>query len=198
MTSNESDWTEITNKNLRTWGVVVKRESASVGTFAFNDTVTYIGRMPENHIVLEDPRISRSHAKVTCVGGQYLMEDQQSENGMVVNGQKVSQKWLQLKDKVELGEFVLEVTDKLEGVEIIQKPEPSIELEDRTLNIVELKAPSDASIVLNIAGQTHMHRITFSDVESAQLAAKQTLTVSLVVESGGTQIKKTLTISNPS
>ncbi|MDX1382360.1 MAG: FHA domain-containing protein [Thermoanaerobaculia bacterium] len=42
---------------------------------------TRIGREPDNHIVLDDERVSAHHAQVSVQGGVYLLEDLGSTNG---------------------------------------------------------------------------------------------------------------------
>ncbi|MDA1129748.1 MAG: FHA domain-containing protein [Chloroflexi bacterium] len=48
-----------------------------------------IGRSPDNDIVVDDPTVSRHHARVTFDGNQYLIEDLSSTAGTMINGQKV-------------------------------------------------------------------------------------------------------------
>ena len=48
-----------------------------------------IGRSPDNDIVVDDPTVSRHHARVTFDGNQYHIEDLSSTAGTMMNGQKV-------------------------------------------------------------------------------------------------------------
>ncbi len=45
-----------------------------------------LGRDPSNHIVVSDPRVSRSHARFTWIGDRCHLEDIGSKNGTFVNG----------------------------------------------------------------------------------------------------------------
>jgi len=50
-----------------------------------------LGRHPECDIVLNEGAISRQHAKLSLRSGEYFIEDLQSRNGTIVNGELVEQ-----------------------------------------------------------------------------------------------------------
>jgi pSer/pThr/pTyr-binding forkhead associated (FHA) protein len=56
------------------------------------DAPVLIGRGPINHIVIDDPRISRQHAKITPEESGHVIYDLNSANGTFVNGTKVTGK----------------------------------------------------------------------------------------------------------
>ncbi len=49
-----------------------------------------IGREAGNEIVIEDPQVSRRHARLTRQGASYVIEDVGSTNGTYVNGKRVT------------------------------------------------------------------------------------------------------------
>lgn len=49
-----------------------------------------IGRDPGNPVVIDDPQVSRQHARVTPQGGLMILEDLGSTNGTTVNGLRIS------------------------------------------------------------------------------------------------------------
>jgi pSer/pThr/pTyr-binding forkhead associated (FHA) protein len=49
-----------------------------------------VGRGPQCHVVLDDPRVSRVHARLTVDSGGIAIEDVGSANGVYVNGQRIS------------------------------------------------------------------------------------------------------------
>lgn len=53
-----------------------------------------IGRQADNHIVIDDPTISQLHAKVQLIGGDWLVLDCASTNGIRVNGKVQTQSTL--------------------------------------------------------------------------------------------------------
>jgi hypothetical protein len=70
--------------------------------FPLNRTVINIGRRPDNHLVLNDPRVSRAHAQIRANRGQYVLFDLNSTGGTLVNGRRVSQCALKPGDVISL------------------------------------------------------------------------------------------------
>ena len=58
------------------------------------DSPCLVGRGPLNHVVLDDPRISRQHAKVSPESGGHVVYDLNSANGTYVNDVPVKRKKL--------------------------------------------------------------------------------------------------------
>ncbi|NUM82252.1 DUF4388 domain-containing protein [bacterium] len=74
--------------------------------------VVYIGRALENTIVLQSPYVSRKHASIRCQNDQFLLSDLQSTNGTFVNTEKITQKLLDVGDKIRVGSFILNFLDR--------------------------------------------------------------------------------------
>jgi sigma-B regulation protein RsbU (phosphoserine phosphatase) len=62
-----------------------------------------IGRQADNHLVLRDNRISRSHAQIVMENADYVMEDLESRHGIYVNDIRVTRQKLQSSDRIEFG-----------------------------------------------------------------------------------------------
>jgi pSer/pThr/pTyr-binding forkhead associated (FHA) protein len=63
-----------------------------------------IGRSPECHITIEDPLVSREHAKIMVEGDRPTIEDLGSRNGVRINGERIAEKTeLAHGDRVRLG-----------------------------------------------------------------------------------------------
>lgn len=62
-----------------------------------------IGRLPECDVTLDDPAVSRRHARITSDDGEYRIEDLGSTNGVRVNGETVTTARLRDGDRVDLG-----------------------------------------------------------------------------------------------
>ena len=63
-----------------------------------------IGRQGDNHLVLRDNRISRSHARIAAQNGEYFVEDLDSRHGVYVNGQRVVERGrLKEGDRIDFG-----------------------------------------------------------------------------------------------
>ena len=66
------------------------------------DTAT-IGRLPECEVMLDDPSVSRRHARIQRRGMGWFIEDLGSTNGVKVNGSRVGESDLADGDRLQLG-----------------------------------------------------------------------------------------------
>lgn len=73
-----------------------------VHIFPLDKAVINIGRHPDNHLVLDDPRVSRQHAQLRAVRGQYVLFDLGSAGGTTVNNQRIRQANLSSGDVISL------------------------------------------------------------------------------------------------
>ena len=71
-----------------------------------NKPVIKIGRQLDNHIILEDPRVSRAHAQIKLVNDRFVIFDQHSTGGTFVNGQQTTQSVLYPGDVISLAGVV--------------------------------------------------------------------------------------------
>ncbi len=71
-------------------------------TFMLTTPVLSIGRDPNNALVLGDMRVSRMHAQLRQIQGQYVIFDLQSTGGTTVNGRQVVQQALVPGDVISL------------------------------------------------------------------------------------------------
>ena len=53
--------------------------------FPVSTNVTRLGRHPDNDVVLRDEAVSRFHAEITCVRGEFNIRDLGSSSGTLVN-----------------------------------------------------------------------------------------------------------------
>jgi pSer/pThr/pTyr-binding forkhead associated (FHA) protein len=77
--------------------------------------VVAIGRDPENDVLLADRSISKRHALMRLVGGEYVIEDLGSLNGIFINGERVKKAALRSGDTLKLGNTILRFIRKAEG-----------------------------------------------------------------------------------
>ena len=73
-----------------------------VKVFPLKDPVINIGRRLDNQLVIDDPRISRSHAQLRAIKGRYVIFDLNSTGGTFVNAQRTNQSVLYPGDVVSL------------------------------------------------------------------------------------------------
>lgn len=75
--------------------------------FPLNERVVNIGRRLENHLAIDDPRISRNHTQLRAIKGRFVVFDLNSTGGTFVNGQRVSQTILYPGDVLSLAGVTL-------------------------------------------------------------------------------------------
>lgn len=70
--------------------------------FPLRQAVVNIGRRSDNHLVIDDPRVSRAHAQLRVIHGHYVIFDLNSTGGTLVNGQRISQCTLKPGDVISI------------------------------------------------------------------------------------------------
>jgi PAS domain S-box-containing protein len=76
------------------------------------ETVT-VGRAAHNDIILDDSKVSRSHAAISFENGQYVIEDLNSTNGLYVDGQQVQRSALKSGSQISIGGSQLIFTQRV-------------------------------------------------------------------------------------
>jgi pSer/pThr/pTyr-binding forkhead associated (FHA) protein len=77
------------------------------------DGSNLLGRAnPPCAIVLEGVKVSKKHCSFHVAGVKLTVEDHNSSNGVYVNGKKTSKLELKDRDRLVIGEYVLEVAVK--------------------------------------------------------------------------------------
>jgi hypothetical protein len=70
--------------------------------FPLNQSVINIGRRMDNHVVIDDARVSRTHAQLRIVKDHFVLFDLNSSGGTFVNGQRAIQSVLYPGDVISL------------------------------------------------------------------------------------------------
>jgi hypothetical protein len=73
-----------------------------VKVFPLKKSIINIGRRLDNHLVIDDPRVSRNHSQLRAIKGRFVIFDLNSTGGTFVNGQRTSQSVLYPGDVVSL------------------------------------------------------------------------------------------------
>jgi len=68
--------------------------------------VLKLGRAPDNHIVVNDQRVSRYHSVLKREGTTYVLEDAGTPNGTYVNNQRIQRQVLAPGDAIKVGQTV--------------------------------------------------------------------------------------------
>ncbi len=70
---------------------LVMSQGPQIGqTFTLDQDLLTLGRDPNNDIVINDPQVSRQHARLTRQGNLVVIEDVGSTNGTFVNGMRLT------------------------------------------------------------------------------------------------------------
>jgi LysM repeat protein len=70
--------------------LIMQRGPQPGQVFGLHKGVLTIGRAADNDIVIDDPQVSRYHARLIRWGDGWVLEDLGSPNGILVNGQRIS------------------------------------------------------------------------------------------------------------
>jgi hypothetical protein len=62
-----------------------------VQIYPLKEQVVNLGRRVDNHVVIEDIRVSRVHAQIRAIKGRYVIFDLDSSGGTFVNGNRTAQ-----------------------------------------------------------------------------------------------------------
>lgn len=96
-----------------------------VQVVSLRQAVINIGRRSDNHLVIDDIRISRVHAQLRAMHGQFVIFDLDSAGGTWVNGERVHQRVLQPGDVVTLSGVPLVYGQDSNPATDTQKMEPN-------------------------------------------------------------------------
>jgi hypothetical protein len=88
--------------------LVVRQGKEPGRSYELRKDRTTIGRSRESDIFLEDLAVSRLHSTINRdEAGRHILRDENSANGTVVNGQRISEHLLQEGDEIQVGQTVL-------------------------------------------------------------------------------------------
>jgi hypothetical protein len=75
--------------------------------YALSERVVNIGRSGDNHLVIDDPEVSRRHAQLRVIKDRFVIFDLDSAGGTRVNGERVEQRVLKPGDVISLSDIPL-------------------------------------------------------------------------------------------
>jgi len=94
--------------------------------FHIDRGIIQIGRKKDNHLIIDDPTISRNHAQIRLIQNNYVIFDLNSTGGTFVNNTHISQSPLYPGDVIKLAEYVLIYGE--ENTEQSNQQDPTTEL----------------------------------------------------------------------
>ncbi|HYD80733.1 MAG TPA: FHA domain-containing protein [Paucimonas sp.] len=98
--------------------LILSFENTVLKTFALNKERMTIGRRPENDIQVDNLAVSGEHAVIVTVQNDSVIEDLNSTNGTLVNGQAVRKQLLRHNDVIEIGKHKLKYVAEISGATV--------------------------------------------------------------------------------
>lgn len=95
----------VMNGNGESAMVLIHRGPSRGARFLITSQGATIGRAPSNEIFLDDVTVSRSHAKITRDGENFIFSDAGSLNGSYINNQLCTHHTLSSGDEIQIGKF---------------------------------------------------------------------------------------------
>jgi pSer/pThr/pTyr-binding forkhead associated (FHA) protein len=74
---------------VSTFSIPARLRDASGRCYRLDAVATGIGRLADNDIVVDDPKVSRHHAVIIDTGSSYVINDLRSANGVEVRDQRI-------------------------------------------------------------------------------------------------------------
>ncbi len=103
--------------------LILKFEDRELQQCAVGAHPVSIGRLPDNHVVIDNPAVSGRHARVYREGDHYVLEDLKSTNGTFVNDKPIARHTLLEGDVVLVGKHTLSFTQQ-GGEQAAAMPDP--------------------------------------------------------------------------
>ena len=94
------------------WVIQITKDGKELNRVPIENEQSFIGRMSQNHIVLDDPAVSRAHAMISMVDDKFFIVDQGSQNGTLINGKEICREELKSGDLITIGPFHLKLVPK--------------------------------------------------------------------------------------
>jgi serine phosphatase RsbU (regulator of sigma subunit)/pSer/pThr/pTyr-binding forkhead associated (FHA) protein len=126
-------------------------KGATPGEVSLDQDRVILGRSPECHVIIPVTSVSREHAHIVRVGGQFFIEDQKSRNGTFVNNEQVTQRrLLKNNDKIRICDFQATFHDARKPLppELTQDEEEEVEDEGGSTT-VEATMLHNSSLLLD-------------------------------------------------
>ena len=93
--------------SAKTFHLRITRGQQIGSVYELNSDVITIGRNPNNDIFLNDMTVSRKHATLSKTSTSYRIKDEDSFNGVWVNGCAIGNEMLNVGDQLQIGSFQL-------------------------------------------------------------------------------------------
>lgn len=121
----------------------------------YSETIFLIGRSKDCHVVLDDKKISREHARIIHSNGQWFIEKTNPENICQVNAEDFDRHELEVGDSISIDKFVIEVKEiNYERTSAISAPNPPVAEVKINQDPLQLKDSEEKAVENNIFEST--------------------------------------------
>ncbi len=98
---------QVTDKQIKFLLTLLNLELKSSSWILQKGSYT-IGRLSSHQIILDDVTVSRNHASIVVINGEVKIHDNNSTNGVYVNGNLINDhSYIKSGDKLQIGKFQL-------------------------------------------------------------------------------------------
>jgi len=133
------------------------------------DADVTLGRALSNIVVLEDPAVSRRHARVFRIGEDCWAEDLDSSNGTRVNGELIARQALAPGDVLEIGHFRLRFETAVARAEGAEPDSSAVILKDDRDQHMTIERQAERPA--DVEGAAVLARVDTRKVAAGELAA---------------------------
>ncbi|MES2933785.1 MAG: FHA domain-containing protein [Pseudomonadota bacterium] len=112
--------------------IIVTMDGTVLQELTLSKERTTIGRRPQNDVIIDNLAISGQHAVIVTIMKDSFLEDLNSTNGTMVNGQPIKKHFLQDKDVIELAKYKITFIDEARRAALLaqgdKQAEPTMSL----------------------------------------------------------------------
>ncbi len=95
--------------------LILSMEGVVLHEYTLNKERMTVGRKPHNDIAIDNLAVSGEHAAIVTILNDSFLEDMDSTNGVMVNGEQVKKHFLQNNDVIEIGKYKLKYMNEHQG-----------------------------------------------------------------------------------
>src|SRR2546423_655780 len=110
---------------------IIRRKDITVDDVVLESEGLTIGRLISNDLLLNHRTVSRTHAGIKEINGEYWIFNLSSSNGTVLNGELVDKTPLADGDVLQIGRYILKVNYVEGALAITVEMEPEAQLAER-------------------------------------------------------------------
>jgi len=139
--------------------LIVFRGRRKLATHQLDRREFVLGRGEDVDIQIDNPLVSRRHARVCFRDGAWRVEDLDTPNGLYVNGNRVQYQELQPGDRIELGQHFVVFEGSAANLDIATVPDDHHGQVDREEPTAVLPPREIESIIRKVRSRTKTHLV---------------------------------------